>query len=99
MDLEGKKELPISALGPSRTTNALTYRRVRKELLVVSICLVLGLFGICCPVSLDVVVVKSECLTLLVDLTALSIGALRVASVSGVHLASRVGLCSIYLLL
>lgn len=42
---------------------------------------------------------ERECLTLLVDLTTLSIGALRIATVSGVHLASWVGLCSIYLLL
>ena len=77
---------------------ALTYRRVGKKLLVVSICLILGLFGICCLVSLDEMM-ERERLTLLVDLTALGVGALRIASVSGVHLASRIGLCSIYLLL
>ena len=72
--------------------------RVRK-LLVVSICLVLGLFRVCCDVSLGEMMMGRECLTLLVDLAALSVRALRIASVSCVHLAGRVGLCSVDLLL
>jgi len=53
-----------------------------RKLLVVSICLSLGLFGM-----------------LLVDLAALGVWALRIASVSGVHLAGWVRLSAIYLLL
>jgi hypothetical protein len=76
----------------------LVVNEVRK-LLVVSICLSLGLFGICCSVSLSDTMLEHESLTLLVDLAALSVRALRVASVSGVHLAGRVRLSSIHLLL
>jgi len=65
----------------------------------VSVCLVLGLFGIWDAVSFSDMVEGREYLTLLVDLTALSVRTLRIASVSGVHLTSRVGLLSVYLLL
>jgi hypothetical protein len=66
----------------------------------VTICLSLGLFGICCPVSLSDTMLEHGNLTLLVDLTALlSIRALRIAAVSGIHLAGRVRLSSVYLLL
>lgn len=64
-----------------------------------SICLVLGLFGIWAAVSFSDMVEGREYLTLLVDLAALSVRALRVASVSGVHLAGWVRLCAVYLLL
>ena len=70
-----------------------------RKLLVVSIRLVLGLFGIWDDVNSRDMMEGREYLTLLVDLAALSVRALRVASVSGIHLASRIRLCSVHLLL